>query len=99
VAGLFPLDEVAKLVNIGVLSAFIVICGSVILLRVRKPHLQRSFRTPWVPFIPLLGILFSIWLLTELAAVTWLVFLVWVSLGLIVYFGYGMRHSKLADGG
>ncbi|MBX3701904.1 MAG: amino acid permease [Dokdonella sp.] len=98
VAGLFPLDEVAKLVNIGVLSAFIVICASVILLRIRKPQLQRAFRTPWVPFVPLLGILFSIWLLTELAAVTWLVFLVWVCLGLIVYFGYGLRHSKLADG-
>ncbi|MCC7256636.1 MAG: amino acid permease, partial [Dokdonella sp.] len=96
VAGLFPLDEVAKLVNIGVLSAFIVICSSIIVLRVRKPDLPRSFRTPWVPFIPLIGILFSLWLLSELAAITWLVFVVWVSLGLLVYFAYGMRHSKLA---
>ena len=96
VAGLFPLDEVAKLVNIGVLSAFIVICASVIVLRIRKPELPRSFRTPFVPLIPLIGIAFSIWLLSELAAVTWLVFVVWVSLGLVVYFGYGMRHSKLA---
>ena len=96
VAGLFPLDEVAKLVNIGVLSAFIVICASVIVLRVRKPELPRSFRTPWVPFVPVVGILFSIWLLSELAAITWLVFVVWVSIGLIVYFGYGMHHSALA---
>ncbi len=96
VAGLFPLDEVAKLVNIGVLSAFIVICASVIVLRIRKPDLPRAFRTPLVPWIPLIGIAFSIWLLSELAAITWLVFVVWVSLGLIVYFGYGMRHSKLA---
>ena len=95
VAGLFPLDEVAKLVNIGVLSAFIVICASVLLLRIRKPDLPRSFRTPWVPLIPLVGIAFSIWLLSELAAVTWLVFLIWVALGLLVYFGYGIRHSKL----
>ncbi|MBX3690251.1 amino acid permease [Dokdonella sp.] len=99
VAGLFPLDEVAKLVNIGVLSAFIVICSSIIVLRVRKPDLPRSFRTPWVPFIPLIGIVFSLWLLSELAAITWLVFLVWVSLGLLVYFAYGMRHSKLAATG
>ena len=99
VAGFFPLGEVAKLVNIGVLSAFIVICASVILLRIRKPDLPRAFRTPWVPLIPIIGIGFSIWLLSELAAVTWLVFLVWVSLGLLVYFGYGIRNSKLAAAG
>ena len=82
VAGLFPLGEVAKLVNIGVLSAFIVICASVILLRVRKPELPRTFRTPWVPLIPLVGIAFSIWLLSELALITWMVFVVWVAIGL-----------------
>jgi APA family basic amino acid/polyamine antiporter len=96
VAGLFPIGEVAKLVNIGVLSAFIVICASVIVLRVRKPELPRAFRTPWVPVVPIVGILFSIWLLSELAAITWGVFLIWVSLGLIIYFAYGIRHSKLA---
>jgi len=95
VAGLWPIGDVARLVNIGVLSAFIVICTSVIVLRVRKPELPRSFRTPWVPLIPLIGIAFSIWLLSELAAITWGVFLIWVSLGLIIYFGYGIRHSKL----
>ena len=97
VAGLFPLGEVAKLVNIGVLSAFIVICASVILLRVRKPELPRAFRTPWVPLIPLVGIAFSIWLLSELALVTWMVFLIWVAIGLAIYFAYGIRHSTLAE--
>jgi len=92
---LFPLGEVAKLVNIGVLSAFIVICASVILLRIRKPDLPRAFRTPLVPLVPLIGIAFSIWLLSELALITWTVFLVWVAIGLVVYFGYGIRHSKL----
>ncbi|HEX7816502.1 amino acid permease [Dyella sp.] len=95
VAGLFPLDEVAKLVNIGVLSAFIVICTSIIVLRVRKPHLQRAFRTPWVPLVPLIGIAFSIWLLSELPLATWELFVVWTSLGLLAYFGYGIRHSRL----
>ncbi|HEY6892916.1 MAG TPA: amino acid permease [Rhodanobacteraceae bacterium] len=95
VAGLFPLGEVAKLVNIGVLSAFIVICASVILLRVRKPDLPRAFRTPLVPLVPLIGIGFSIWLLSELALITWMVFVVWVAIGLLVYFAYGIRHSKL----
>ncbi|RYD16082.1 MAG: amino acid permease [Lysobacteraceae bacterium] len=99
VAGLFPLDEVAKLVNIGVLSAFVVICSAVVLLRRRKPDLPRAFRTPWVPLIPVVGIGFSIWLLTELAALTWLVFLAWVAVGLVVYFAYGIRHSRLAREG
>jgi basic amino acid/polyamine antiporter, APA family len=97
VAGFFPLGEVAKLVNIGVLSAFIVICASVILLRIRKPDLPRAFRTPWVPVVPLIGIAFSIWLLSELALVTWMVFLIWVAIGLVVYFAYGIRRSKLAS--
>ena len=96
VAGFFPLGEVAKLVNIGVLSAFIVICSAVLVLRRRKPDLPRAFRTPWVPVIPVTGIIFSVWLLSELAAITWMVFLIWVALGALVYFGYGMRHSKLA---
>ena len=98
VAGLFPLGEVAKLVNIGVLSAFIVICASVILLRIRKPDLPRAFRTPWVPVVPLIGIVFSLWLLSELALVTWMVFLVWLGIGLVIYFGYGIRRSLLAGG-
>ncbi|MDR2013535.1 MAG: amino acid permease [Rhodanobacter sp.] len=96
VAGFFPLDEVANLVNIGVLSAFIVICGSVLLLRARKPDLPRTFRTPFVPLVPLVGIAFSLWLLSKLAAITWMVFVAWIGLGLVVYFGYGIRHSKLA---
>lgn len=98
VAGFLPIVEVAKLVNIGVLSAFIVICSSVMVLRYRKPNIARSFRTPWVPVVPLIGIGFSIWLLSELALVTWMIFVIWVSLGLIVYFAYGIRHSKLAQG-
>ncbi|QNK03126.1 amino acid permease [Dyella telluris] len=99
VAGLLPIEEVAKLVNIGVLSAFIVICTSVIILRKRKPELQRSFRTPLVPLVPLIGIAFSIWLLAELPLITWKVFLIWVSIGLVIYFLYGMHHSKLEKQG
>jgi len=96
VAGLFPLGEVAKLVNIGVLSAFIVICSAVLILRRRKPDLPRAFRTPWVPVVPVVGIVFSLWLLSELAAITWAVFVGWVALGLVIYFAYGIRHSRLA---
>ncbi|MBD8880034.1 amino acid permease [Rhodanobacter sp. 7MK24] len=99
VAGLLPIEEVAKLVNIGVLSAFIVICTSIMILRKRKPDLHRAFRTPWVPLVPLVGVAFSIWLLAELPAITWKVFLIWVSLGMVIYLGYGMRHSRLERGG
>ncbi|GAB3779239.1 amino acid permease [Dyella agri] len=99
VAGLLPIEEVAKLVNIGVLSAFIIICTSVWILRRRKPELPRAFRTPWVPVVPVIGIGFSIWLLSELPAITWKVFLIWVSLGLAIYLLYGVRHSKLERGG
>ncbi len=95
VAGSTPIQKVAELVNIGVLSAFIVICSSVMILRKRKPDLHRSFRTPLVPLVPLIGIAFSIWLLSELPAITWQVFLGWVSLGLLIYVFYGMHHSKL----
>ena len=95
-AGLLPLDELAKLVNIGALSAFVVICSSIMVLRYRRPDLLRTFRTPWVPFVPLIGIGFSIWLLSHLPWVTWERFLIWMGLGLVVYFSYGLRHSSLA---
>ena len=95
-AGALPIGELAELVNIGTLSAFIVICASILLLRHRQSELPRTFRTPWVPFTPLVGIGFSIWLVSQLPWVTWERFLIWMALGLIVYFSYGIRRSKLA---
>ncbi|MCD9005892.1 amino acid permease [Luteimonas sp. XNQY3] len=94
-AGLLPLDELAMLVNIGVLSAFIVICSAILVLRVRQPELHRPFRTPWVPFVPLLGIGFSAWLIYGLPFVTYERFLLWMAVGCVVYFAYGIRHSRL----
>lgn len=95
-AGLLPIGELAMLVNIGALSAFVVICASVTILRYRRPDLTRKFRTPWMPFVPLLGIAFSIWLLLQLPASTWTRFLVWMVAGVLVYFLYGIRNSRLA---
>lgn len=95
VAGLLPIADVAKLVNIGTLSAFILVCASIIILRRRKPQLKRGFRCPWVPVIPLLGIGFSFWLILSLEPVTWIRFAVWMAIGLVIYFAYGMRHSRL----
>jgi APA family basic amino acid/polyamine antiporter len=98
-AGLLPIGDLAMLVNIGALSAFVVICSAVLVLRYKQPDLPRGFRTPWVPFVPLVGIGFSIWLLSHLPWPTWERFLVWMAIGLVVYFGYGIRHSKLAKAG
>lgn len=97
VAGLLPIGQVAELVNIGTLSAFIVICGSIIVLRRQRPDIHRAFRTPWVPLVPIIGIVFSIWLISQLPWITLERFIVWMALGLLIYFGYGIRRSKLAQ--
>jgi APA family basic amino acid/polyamine antiporter len=96
VAGFFPIKEVAELVNIGTLSAFVVICLAVVVLRRTRPQARRSFRTPFVPWVPLVGIGFSMWLLSKLPLVAWERFVVWMVLGLVLYFLYGRRHSLLA---
>ncbi|MEW9571793.1 amino acid permease [Rhodanobacter sp. Si-c] len=113
VAGLLPIGEVAELVNIGTLSAFIIICSAVLVLRIRKPQLPRSFRMPWIAVLAPLGVLFSLLLIFGLPwqdahgwqrigglpAITFERFVIWMALGCLIYFGYGMRHSKLERGG
>ncbi|WP_255461804.1 amino acid permease [Methylosinus sp. RM1] len=96
VAGLYPIREVAELVNIGTLSAFVVICISIIVMRRTRPDAQRSFRTPLVPFVPLVGVGFSLWLLSKLPPAAWERFVIWMTIGLIFYFSYGRERSKLA---
>ncbi|MEU0571222.1 amino acid permease [Nonomuraea sp. NPDC005983] len=99
IAGFLPIREAAELTNIGILLAFVVVCVAVIVLRYRRPDLPRTFRTPGMPFVPALGVAFSIWLITFLTPLTWLRFAIWFLIGLIVYFAYSRRHSVLAQGG
>ncbi|GHH84887.1 amino acid permease [Streptomyces sulfonofaciens] len=95
VAGFTSIDELAELVNIGTLFAFVVVALGVLLLRRRRPDLPRAFRTPLVPLVPVLSLLASLWLMLNLSAETWLRFAVWMAAGLVVYAAYGRLHSRL----
>jgi len=95
-AGLFPLGALAELVNIGTLAAFVVACLGVIVLRIRQPNLPRPFKNPFGHLFPVLGMLSCGALMAFLPEQTWLRFTVWLTLGVIVYFTYSIRHSKLA---
>lgn len=86
VSGFTPIAEVAELVNIGTLAAFILICTSIIVLRKKRPDLERKFQTPFVPFIPLIGICFSIYLIISLPKITWIRFIIWMIAGFVIYF-------------
>lgn len=94
-AGVFPIREVADLTNIGILSAFIVVCVAVILFRYTRPDAPRSFRLPLMPVVPAFGVLASLFLILQLHWQTWLRFGIWLIIGLIIYFAYGRRHSLL----
>jgi APA family basic amino acid/polyamine antiporter len=94
-AGVFPIRAVADLTNIGILSAFVVVCVAVILFRYTRPDTPRSFRLPLMPVVPAFGVLASLFLIAQLHWETWLRFGVWLVIGLVLYFAYGRRHSLL----
>ncbi|QNA89060.1 amino acid permease [Massilia sp. Dwa41.01b] len=95
IAAVVPLDVLAELVNIGTLAAFSLVSLAVIILRKKRPDLHRAFRCPGVPVIPALAIIFCFALMSFLSLTTWVAFLVWLVLGLVVYFGYARSRSKL----
>jgi APA family basic amino acid/polyamine antiporter len=98
IAAFVPLSEIAKLVNIGTLFAFLIVNIGVIVLRRTAPDMDRSFRVPLVPWFPLIGSALCIYLMTKLEGVTWLRFFVWLLIGLVIYFVYGRTHSRLQRG-
>jgi basic amino acid/polyamine antiporter, APA family len=95
-AGIFPIDLLGELVSIGTLLAFVIVCAGVIVLRYRQPNLARPFRTPFVPLVPILGILICGYMMYSLPGATWERLIIWMVIGLIVYFAYSRSHSKLA---
>ena len=96
VAGVFPIGLLGEMVSIGTLFAFLLVCLAVIQLRRSRPRVHRPFRTPAVPWVPLFGIGFSLLLMIGLPLATWLRLAVWLVIGLVIYFGYGHRHSVVA---
>lgn len=94
-AALIPLRVLAELVNIGTLLAFVIVCIAVLIMRRSHPDAKRPFRCPWVPVVPILGILFCALLMFSLPTENWIRLFVWLGLGLIIYFAYGRRHSVM----
>ena len=94
-AALVPLSEIVKLVNIGTLFAFVLVNIGVIILRRTKPDMDRPFRTPFVPVFPIIGVLLCLYLMTDLPGTTWIRFVVWLVVGLLIYVFYSYGHSRL----
>lgn len=93
-AGLFPIGEIAELVNIGTVTAFMVVCAAIPILRARAPQLPRTFRVPMAPLVAIIGVGSSLLLIANLPMVTWMRFLAWMAIGVLIYFAYGLRHSR-----
>jgi basic amino acid/polyamine antiporter, APA family len=101
VGSVTPIDKIGTMVNIGTLLAFVMVCASIVVLRIKSPEQPRPFRTPgiyfrgWLPIVPALGILANVYLMFSLDWKTWLRLIVWLALGMMVYFFYSVKHSKV----
>jgi APA family basic amino acid/polyamine antiporter len=96
-AATVPIGILGELVSIGTLLAFVIVCTGIWILRVRRPDLQRPFKTPMVPLVPILGIAVSLLMMLSLPGDTWLRLIVWLAIGMAVYFGYGRKHSRVQN--
>ncbi|SDH20359.1 amino acid permease [Chitinophaga filiformis] len=96
-AGLVPIHVVGEMTSIGTLLAFVMVCLGVIILRIKQPDIPRAFKTPFVPVVPILGILTCLLMMFSLPLDTWIRLIVWLLIGFAIYFGYGRKHSKLRN--
>jgi basic amino acid/polyamine antiporter, APA family len=97
VGSVTPIDDIGKMVNIGTLLAFVIVCIAVMVLRNTNPDQPRPFRTPLVPFVPILGILFNGYMMYKLGWINWARLIIWLVIGLVVYFTYGRHHSRVSN--
>ncbi|MCB0525996.1 MAG: amino acid permease, partial [Saprospiraceae bacterium] len=97
IAGLFPIGILGELVSIGTLLAFALVCGGILVLRYKSPDIHRPFKTPFFPFVPILGVLSSLGVMATLPGDTWLRLIVWMAIGIVIYFLYGRKHSKISN--
>jgi basic amino acid/polyamine antiporter, APA family len=97
VAGFFPIGLLGELVSIGTLFAFAIVCAGILVLRYKRPDIPRPFRTPLVPVVPILGILFCLGLMASLPKDTWIRLIVWMAIGLAIYFLYGKKNSRISN--
>jgi basic amino acid/polyamine antiporter, APA family len=97
VGALTPIDDIGRMVNIGTLLAFVIVCIAVMILRSTNPSQARPFRTPWVPVVPILGILFNGYMMYKLGWVNWARLILWLIIGLVVYFTYSRHHSRVRN--
>jgi basic amino acid/polyamine antiporter, APA family len=95
VGSVTPIDDIGKMVNIGTLLAFIIVCIAVMVLRRSAPNQPRPFRTPWVPLVPIAGVLFNGYMMCKLGWINWARLIGWLVIGMVVYFSYGRRHSRV----
>lgn len=95
-AGLLPIGALLEMANIGTLFAFVIVCGAVLIMRKTNPQAERPFRCPMVPLVPILGILSCLLLMFSLPAANWWRLIVWLAIGLVIYFLYGRKHSVMA---
>jgi APA family basic amino acid/polyamine antiporter len=99
VGSITPIDDIGRMVNIGTLLAFVIVCIAVMVLRRTNPGQSRPFRTPWVPVVPILGILFNGYMMAKLGVVNWIRLIVWLVIGLVIYFTYSRHHSRVSNPG
>jgi len=94
-AGILPINILGELVSIGTLLAFAIVCIGILFLRYKRPELKRPFRTPWVPLVPILGAAICLLQMYSLPFDTWLRLIVWMAIGMVIYFTYSVHHSEL----